>query len=88
MMEKAGHKEEAARLFLMVVSLTPDPVMEVYARLNVVRLSKDSGEDAIDKNVAELLKMARRDKYEEYRDIIYYMAAQMELERGNIAGGQ
>ncbi|HZH38211.1 MAG TPA: hypothetical protein VEX65_13090, partial [Flavisolibacter sp.] len=85
MMEKAGHKEEAARLFLMVVSLTPDPVMEVYARLNVVRLSKDSGEDAIDKNVAELLKMARRDKYEEYRDIIYYMAAQMELERGNIA---
>src|SRR5690606_31967358 len=31
-----------------------------------------------------LLKMAKRDKYVEYRDIIYYMAAQMELERNNV----
>ena len=27
--------------------------------------------------------MAKRDKYSDYRDIIYYMAAQMELERKN-----
>ena len=85
MMEKAGKEEEAAALYQKVVTMTPDPVMEVYARLNVVRLSKEGGEEAINKNLAELLKMARRDKYEEYRDVIYYMAAQMELERGNVA---
>ncbi|RYZ60359.1 MAG: tetratricopeptide repeat protein, partial [Chitinophagaceae bacterium] len=85
MMEKAGKEEEAAALYQKVVTMTPDPVMEVHARLNVVRLSKEGGEEAINKNLAELLKMARRDKYEEYRDVIYYMAAQMELERGNIA---
>jgi outer membrane protein assembly factor BamD (BamD/ComL family) len=28
--------------------------------------------------------MARRDKYQDYRDVIYYMAAQMELERNNL----
>ncbi|HEV7333059.1 MAG TPA: tetratricopeptide repeat protein [Flavisolibacter sp.] len=84
LMEKAGKPDEAATLYQKVVTMTPDPVMEVYARLNVVRLSKEGGDDAIDKNLAELLKMARRDKYEEYRDIIYYMAAQMELQRGNI----
>ena len=33
-----------------------------------------------------LLKMAKRDKYLDYRDIIYFMAAQMELERNNIDG--
>ena len=84
LLEKAGKQDEAATLFQKVVTMTPDPVMEVYARLNVVRLSKEGGEDAINKNLAELLKMARRDKYEEYRDVIYYMAAQMELQRGNI----
>ncbi|HEY1022899.1 MAG TPA: tetratricopeptide repeat protein, partial [Flavisolibacter sp.] len=84
LMEKAGKPDEAATLYQKVVSMTPDPVMEVHARLNVVRLRKEGGDEAIDKNLAELLKMARRDKYEEYRDVIYYMAAQMELERGNI----
>lgn len=84
LMEKAGKPDEAAALYQKVVTMTPDPVMEVHARLNVVRLSKEGGDDAINKNLAELLKMARRDKYEEYRDVIYYMAAQMELERGNI----
>jgi hypothetical protein len=84
LMEKAGKPDEAAKLFEQVADGTPDPVMDVYARLNIVRLSK-GGEDAVDRNVAELLKMARKDKYEDYRDIIYYMAAQMELERNNIA---
>jgi hypothetical protein len=84
MLERAGKTAEAAEMYAKVVG-TPDPVMEVYARLNMVRLSKVGGEDATDKNLAELLKMARRDKYEDYRDIIYFMAAQMELERGNIA---
>jgi hypothetical protein len=85
MLEKAGKTADAADMYQKVVDGTPDPVMEVYARLNTVRLSKIGGEDATDKNLAELLKMARRDKYEDYRDIIYFMAAQMELERGNIA---
>ncbi len=85
MLERCGKTAEAAGMYQKVVEGTPDPVMEVYARLKTVRLSKVGGEDATDKNLAELLKMARRDKYEDYRDIIYYMAAQMELERGNIA---
>ena len=60
-----------------------DPVLEIYARLSSIRVNKEGGENYIDKNIAELLKMASRDRYVEYRDIIYYMAAQMELERSN-----
>ncbi len=43
-------------------------------------------ENYIEKNIATLVKMAKRDKYQDYRDIIYYMAAQMELERNNTDG--
>ncbi len=60
--------------------------MDIYARLALVRVNKDSSRNYIEKNIATLLKMARRDKYQDYRDIIYYMAAQMELERDNIDG--
>jgi hypothetical protein len=85
LLEKSGKTDEAMKLYEKVASQTPDPVMEIYARLNLVRLSKNGSENAVDQNVAELLKMAKRDKYEDYRDIIYYMAARMELERNNIA---
>jgi outer membrane protein assembly factor BamD (BamD/ComL family) len=62
--------------------------MDVFARLNQVRLNKDGGDNYIDRNIAELVKMARREKFSEYSEIIYYMAAQMELERGNLAAAQ
>lgn len=62
--------------------------MDVYSRLNVVRVTKDTSENYIDKNVAELLKMAKRDKYTDYRDVIYYMAAQMEIDRNNLPAAQ
>jgi hypothetical protein len=58
--------------------------MDIYARLFAIRVNKDGGEKTIDKNVAELLKMVKQDRYEEYRDIIYYMAGRMQLEGNNI----
>ena len=77
---------EAENWYSQSISHTTDPIMDVYARLGMVRVNKDSGENYIEKNVATLVKMAKRDKYLDYRDIIYYMAAQMELERNNIDG--
>lgn len=88
MMEKSGRLDEAQKLYAKSISHTTDPVMDIYARLNMVRINKDTTDNYIDRNIAELVKMARRDKYVDYRDIIYYMAAQMELERNNPAAAQ
>lgn len=88
LLERSGRAGDAVAFYERAISSTNDPVLEVYARLNLVRNNKEGGDGAIDRNVAELIKMARRDKYEDYRDIIYYMAAQMEMERNNIAAAQ
>ena len=66
---------------------TLDPVLEVYAILNSIR-QNNSDSVAIKKNIEQLRKMGRRDKYINYRDIIYYTAAQIELERNNIPGAK
>ena len=86
MYELAGKNKEAEKLYSKVSAHTTDPVMDIYARLFAVRSNKDEGEKAIEKNVAELVKMAKRDKYADYRDIIYYMAAQMLLEGKDVDG--
>ena len=82
--EMSGKYKESEKYYVKVSSHTTDPILDVYARLYAIRVNKDGGEKTIEKNVAELVKMAKRDKYEEYQDIIYYMAAQMQLEGNNI----
>ena len=81
--ELSGNYKEAEKYFAKVSSHTTDPVMDIYARLFSIKVNKDGGDKTIEKNVAGLIKMARRDKYSDYRDIIYYMAAQMLLEGNN-----
>ncbi|HRG23640.1 MAG TPA: hypothetical protein PLL23_04575 [Chitinophagaceae bacterium] len=82
--EMAGNFKEARKNYDRSISRTTDLVMEIYARLATIRTNKDDGEADIQKNVAELVKMARRDKYADYQDIIYYMAAQMQLEGNKV----
>lgn len=82
--ELSGNYKKAEEYYTKVTHHTTDPIMDIYARLFAVRVNKTGGEKTIDKNVAELLKMAKQDRYQEYRDIIYYMAGRMQLEGNNI----
>lgn len=81
--ERSGQPENAQRFYERSISHTLNPVMEVYARLNAIRQNR-SDSNAIQRSLEELLKMARKDKYTNYRDIIYYTAAQIELDRKDI----
>lgn len=87
MYERAKQPANAGKFYEKAVSHTLNPVLEVYARLNAIRQNK--GDDkVIQENINELLHMARKDRYVAYRDIIYFAAAEMELERNNIAGAK
>ncbi len=81
--ERSGQPELAKQFYDEVINHTINPVMEIYARLHSIRINKAGGDNYIDRNIAELLKMAKRDKYYDYRDVIYYTIAQMEAERNN-----
>ena len=81
--ELSGKYKDAVHYYAKVSAHTTDPILDIYARLYAIRANKDDGEKDIAKNVAELLKMAKRDKYSDYQDIIYYMAAQMQLDGKN-----
>lgn len=83
--ELAGQYKEAEDYYSKVSSHTTDPILDIYARLASIRVNRDD-DKTIEKNIAALIRMAKQDKYEDYRDIIYYMAAQMQLEGKDIDG--
>ena len=77
-------KKDSASLiaFNKAIDYSIDPYLEVYARLNIVKIASGlSKENALKKNLDELYKMARRDKYASYRDIIYYAAATLQIQQ-------
>lgn len=88
MYQQAGMNQQAAEAYAKSTGMAIDPVMELYARLNSIRLRKTDDSRLIDNNVADLVTMARRDKYFNYRDIIYYAAALYELERDGYAAAE
>ncbi len=80
--------DNAVDFYNRCISHTTDPVMDVYARLNSIRIKRSDKKNYLQENIDALLKMTKRDKYENYRDIIYYAAAKMELERDNFSNAQ
>lgn len=84
----AQKDKEAILQFENAIRHTSDPLMEVYARLRIASLASGARDNALQENLNELLKMAKRDKYVDYRDIIYYAAAKLELQRGHDSAAQ
>lgn len=79
--ERANKNNDAIKNFTEAIRYAKDPFMEVYARLNIAALATGEKDNAVQENLNELLKMAKKDKYDVYRDIIYYAAAKLELSR-------
>jgi hypothetical protein len=88
--ERTGNPAESKIWYERSASNTLDPALEVYARLNAIRQNKGMGSkgDYIQKNLDALRRMARKEIYEPYLDVIYYVAAEMELERNNKAAAK
>ncbi|HVZ25933.1 MAG TPA: hypothetical protein VG842_07765, partial [Sediminibacterium sp.] len=88
MYELANENTQAIQAFEKAIQHTTNPLLEVYARMRVVYLSSAGRENALQQNLDQLLKMARRDRYEEFRHIIYYAAATLELSRQHYDAAQ
>ncbi|KYP13579.1 tetratricopeptide repeat protein [Flavihumibacter sp. CACIAM 22H1] len=76
--KKAGAKEQSMAAFEQAARHTLNPIMEVAAQLEVAQLL--DGKDGRNwKTVVQTLeKMAKREKYASYRDLIYYTIGQIE----------
>lgn len=86
MNEKNGNYEAASDYYAKAAKHTVDPIMEIFANLNDAKMMRGNGDPKqLDASIANLLRMARKDKYDAYRDIIYYSAAQISMQKPDTA---
>ncbi|MCW3092532.1 MAG: hypothetical protein JWP81_3601 [Ferruginibacter sp.] len=60
---------------------TVDPLMDIHARLNNAKMLKNSNPEELTNSINNLVRMAKKDKYESYRDIIYYSAGELAMQK-------
>jgi len=80
--EKNGNYDKASSYYDKASRHTVDPLMDIHARLNDAKMLRTSGNPKeLDKAIDNLAKMGRRDKYDAYRDIVYYSAGDLSLQK-------
>jgi tetratricopeptide (TPR) repeat protein len=88
MFELTGDYKNAEDYYAQASRGTTDVVMDIYARLNSAKMMRNTDNTKeLDKSIAALLQMARKDKYEAFRDIIYYSAAQLTIQKTDTTQG-
>lgn len=74
--------DKASEYYIKASKHTVDPLLDIYARLNEAKMLRNSDNaKELDKSISNLLKMARKDKFDTYRDIIYYAAGQLSMQK-------
>ncbi len=77
--------ETASDYYDRAIHHTTDPLMDIYANLGKAKMLKSKDPAEIDKSIVTLLKMAKKDKYDLYRDIIYFAAADLAMQKPDTA---
>lgn len=77
--EMNGNQDTASNYYNKAIRHTTDPLMDIYANLNEAKMLKSHERAAMDKSIARLLHMAHKDKFQPYRDIIYFSAAEIAM---------
>lgn len=83
--ETNNHQEEASDYYDRAIRHTTDPLMDIYANLNKAKMLKSKDPSEIDKSIIALVRMAKKDKYDLYRDIIYFSAGDLAMEKPDTA---
>ncbi len=83
--QAAGKPAQAATYYEKAADKTNNPVMEVYARLNLAEIQAKAGSGKTAAHIQSLLQMSKREKYQAYQDIILYAAAKLAYQQGDFA---
>ena len=78
--ENTGKFDKATTYYQKVSMHTVDPLMDIHARLNNAKMLKSSNPEELKTSIDNLAKMARKDKFEGYRDILFYSAGELALQ--------
>ncbi len=73
--------QKASQYYTKVMRHTTDPLLDIYANLGNAKIYRSNDPKEFNNTIDNLVRMAKKDKYDSYRDIIYYSAGELALQK-------
>ena len=80
MWQKANRIDEAYKWYKKANELSPNPIIGVYAKINMVRIEAKKSNQSWELLANDLLKITRKEKYKPYLDIIHFEMAKLAIQ--------
>ncbi|MEO7293560.1 MAG: tetratricopeptide repeat protein, partial [Ginsengibacter sp.] len=86
--EITNQPQKASQYYTKAMRHTTDPLLDIYANLSNAKIYRSNDPKEFNNTIDNLVRMAKRDKYESYRDIIYYSAGELALQKPDTAAAE
>ena len=80
--------EKASQYYSKAMRHTTDPLLDIYANLSNAKIYRSNDPKEFNNTIDNLVRMAKKDKYESYRDIVYYSAGELALQKPDTAAAE
>jgi outer membrane protein assembly factor BamD (BamD/ComL family) len=82
MYEMTGNYEKASEYYELASKKTTNILMDIFAKLNNAKMLKTNASPKdLENSISKLLQMTKKDKFEAYKDILFYAAAELTLQK-------
>ncbi len=82
MYETTSNYDKASEYYELASKKTTNILMDIFARLNNAKMLKTNASPKdLENSISKLLQMTKKDKFESYRDILFYAAAELTLQK-------
>jgi tetratricopeptide (TPR) repeat protein len=87
--ELTGKYDKASEYYDKASIHTTDPLLDIHAQMNNAKMKKGNNEKDLDNGINNLVKLSKKDKFEMYRDVLFYSAGELAMEKpdSNVAVG-
>lgn len=73
-------QDTASMYYDKAMKHTSNPLMDIYAHLNKAKMLRSNDPDEISRSISRLESMSGKYKFENYKDIIFYSAAELAMD--------
>ena len=79
--EMTNQFDKASEYYNKASIHTTDPLIDIYAQLNNAKMRKGNNLKELELGISNLLKLTKKDKFELYKDVLFYAAGELAMEK-------
>ncbi|MES2849129.1 MAG: tetratricopeptide repeat protein [Bacteroidota bacterium] len=79
--ELTGKYDKASEYYDKASVHTTDALMDIHAQMNNAKMRKGKDDKELDEGISNLIKLSKKDKFENYRDVLFYSAGDLAMQK-------